>query len=478
MTASLRKFSGAALMLPALLAGCVAVPKGEQQFKPASAAQMGLSGIAVPVAPDWWQALGDAQLNRIMDDALTGNPSLEEATIRLRLAEAAIANAKAGLMPQASANVSAMDQRLSNAYIYPAPLGGSWRWISNAQADLSWSLDLAGRQKAMVKATGQFVQASRLQTAAARVSISGAVVQAYINLARAEAQARLAAEFVASREASLKLLTARRASGLGTELDLASARTLLAEAKQAQVRADGARAIMLHALAALAGRGTDYYASITPTHLGFDTALPVPEALPADLLGRRADLLAARAQVEMALSAKDISKADFYPDISLRAFVGSQALGIGKAFSGEALTGGFGPALHLPIFSGGAIKARYAASVAGADNAIAQYNGAVVKAVQEAADALSSLETNRTDAARQGEVVAGLQQTVALDRVRLESGLSTRLDVLNAGERLLAARQSQLDLAADGALRRVQLLVALGGGFTPIADTPAPAAKD
>jgi len=309
-----------------------------------------------------------------------------------------------------------------------------------------------------------------LEAAATRVSLSGSVAQAYVNLARAEAQGRLARDFVASREAGLRLIDARKAANLATDLDLASSRALLAQARQAVVRADGARVAMVHALAALAGRGPDYYASITPTHLALDKALPVPQALPADLLGRRADLLAARKQVDVSIAGEKIARADFYPNINLRAFIGTQALGLGSAFTGSALTAGVGPAIHLPIFSGGALAAKYKASIAGSDVAIAQYNSAVVRAVKEAADALSAVETNRADAAQQGDVVTSLEQSVALDKLRHDAGLSARFDMLNSGERLLSARQSQLDLAADGALRRIQLLVALGGGFAPLPD--------
>jgi len=459
----------AALLAGTLLSGCATIPKDQGQLHPRSAAELGLTDTSpATIAPDWWHALGDPQLDRIIADTLAGNPSLDEASARMRVAHTLIGNFKAGLLPQASAGANFTDERLSNKYIYPAPLGGSWKWMSNAEVDLSWSLDLAGRQHAILRAVKAVSASDNLQTAATRVSLSGAVAQAYLNLARAEAQARLAREFVASREASLKLIEARRAANLATEQDSAAARTLLAEARQALVRADGGRATMVHALAALAGRGPDYYATIQPASLRPDAALPVPDALPADLLGRRADLLALRKMVEASSAGKDIAKADFYPDVNLRAFIGAQALGIGSLFTGQALTGGFGPAVHLPIFSGGAISARYRAAIAGADVSIAQYNGAVVNAVKEAADALSQVETNRADAAQQVVIIAGLQKTVDLDRVRLSSGLGTRFDLLNSGERLLAARQAQVDLAADGALARVHLLVALGGGFTPI----------
>lgn len=468
-----------------LLAGCASIPHDKPQLTLRSGTELGLKSAPeappLAIAPDWWHALGDPQLDRIMADALAGNPSLDEAQARLRLATSLIANARSGLLPQVSADVSAIDQRLSNRYIYPAPLGGSWTWISDAQANLDWSLDLAGRQKAMVQAAKTYAHANALQLAAARVTLSGNVAQAYVNFARAEAQARIAREFVASRQNSLRIFTARRDAGLGNAFDIASARTLLSEAEQALTRAEGARAIALHALSALVGRGPDYGATLSAPTLALSTALPVPEQLPADLLARRADLLAAREQVNLAYAGEKIAKAQFYPNVNLRAFVGAQALGIGSLFTGSALTGGFGPALHLPIFSGGALRAEYKQAVGTADVAIAQYNSAVVNALRDAADALSGVETNRQDARQQAEILAGLEQTVSLDRVRLQSGLSTNLDVLSAGERLLSARQAQVDLAADGAIKRLQLLIALGGGFTPLPDdraenTSAPAA--
>ncbi len=429
--------------------------------------------MVVPVAPEWWHAMGDPQLDRIIADALAGNPSLDEAAARERIAQALVGNFRAGLLPDVAVNASTVDQLLSEKYIYPAPLAGSWKWMSNIEADLGYSLDLAGRQKTILQSARAFAHVNDLEREATRVSLSGSVAQAYVNLARAEAQARLARDFAASRETTLKLVETRRAAALTTEGDVVAARALLAQARQAVVRAEGARATMVHALAALAGRGPDYYASIQPSQLDFNTALPVPQDLPADLLGRRADLLAARVQVDMAIAGEKIAKADFYPNVNLRAFIGTQALGIGSAFTGSALTAGVGPAIHLPIFSGGAISARYKAAVAGSDMRIAQYNGAVVKAVKEAADALSAVETNLADAAQQAQVVANLEKTVALDRLRNEAGLSARFEVLGSGERLLSARQSQLDLAADGALRRIQLLIALGGGFTPLPDSAA-----
>jgi NodT family efflux transporter outer membrane factor (OMF) lipoprotein len=460
-----------ALLAVALLAGCAAVPHDQPMVKTLSAPSVGLADAGeAAVAGDWWTALGDPQLDRIMAEALAGNPSLSAAMARLRVAEAGIATQKAGLQPQVSVDIDDEYQRFSNKYIIPPPYGGTNHWFGTAQANLSWSLDLAGRQKALVDQARSSADAAALDVAASRITLSGAVAQAYVNLARADAQARIADEFVASRQEALGLAQARKRAQLASDFDLRAAETLLAEARQAKVRATGDRVLMIHMLAALAGRGADYYAGITPPTLRIETALPVPNTLPADLLGRRPDILAARARIEGADADRRVAKADFYPNVDIKAFVGSSAIGLGALFTGGALTYGAGPAIHLPIFEGGKLRSQYKGAIAGIDVAISDYNSTVVRSVQEAADALSRVDTNAADAAEQRRIVSGLADTVHLDEVRLRTGLGARLDILDAGDRLLTARQRQADIDADGALRRIQLLVALGGGFVSPGD--------
>ncbi|HWU02681.1 MAG TPA: TolC family protein, partial [Novosphingobium sp.] len=291
------------------LASCAAIPHDQPRQSAKGAADLGLTAAAgyppptshpvaaTPsaavsvradvgaIAPDWWQAMGDPQLDRIMADALAGSPTLAQAQSRLEQAQSAITAARAQQLPQVSADAGTQYQRFSARSIYPAPYGGNWYWMSSAQANFSWSLDIAGRQKALVEAAHAYVRSSAYDAAAARVALSGAVAQAYVNLCRADAQARLADDFARSREASLHLTQERQRAQLASDLDIHAAQTLLAEARSAQVEANGARLLMIHALAALAGRGADYYAGITAPTLRLDTAMPVPEALPADLLG-------------------------------------------------------------------------------------------------------------------------------------------------------------------------------------------------
>jgi outer membrane protein TolC len=122
----------------------------------------------------------------------------------------------------------------------------------------------------------------------------------------------------------------------------------------------------------------------------------------------------------------------------------------------------------VPIFEGGALRANYRGATAQIDTAVDAYNAQVLTAVREAADALSAIRTAEADAAEQRNVLASLSDTVRLDATRVRTGLGSRLDAIASGERLLQARQAQVNIDADAAVRRVQLLVALGGDFDPM----------
>ena len=405
-----------------------------------------------------------------MAAALAGNPSLDAAFARLNAARAALAESGSATAPQVGLDTSLERQRLSGRYTIPPPYAGTTRWIASAQAGLDWNLDLFGAQKARIAQSGAGLRAAALDAAAARLSIAGSVASAYVDLARAYALADVARDLVVSRERSLKLANTRIRTGLASDFDARTGETLLAEARQAQIRAEAGRVLAVHALAALAGRGADFYATVTRPVFDTDRMAALPTALPADLLGRRPDLLAGQARVDAAVAGQKAARADFYPNVDLRGLIGLSSIGIGSFFTADARTYGGGPALHLPLFDGGRLKALYAGAGARLDLAVADYQASVLRAVRETADALAQVSATQADLAEQRKALAGLDATIRLDRTRVSTGLGSQLDVLETGTRVLAARQTEASLVADAALRRVQLLIALGGGFTPPAD--------
>ena len=450
-----------------LLAGCAAVPHIKPQVAQVQEASLGLDSQTAPIGADWWTSYGDPQLNRLEGMGLAGNPTLDAALARLRAAEAMVQVRHADQLPQIDAGGTVQHQQLSDKFLIPPPYGGTHQTISVLQTSLSWDLDLFGRQRSLVRQASADANAVRFDAAAARLAISTSVAQTYVGLARANRLIDVADGFVTTRQTSLRYVQSRVKNQLASDFELRQAETLLAEAEQAKTRAEKQRDLLIHALAALVGRGADFYSSITPPTLALDQPPTVPGILPADLLGRRPDLLAGQARIDAAVQGRKVARADFMPNVNLQAMASSAAFGFGSLFTGGALGGGGGVAIHVPIFEGGKLKAQYRRVTADLDGAVASYNDAVLTAVRESADAATSVRSADEDVAEQGRVVAGLRDTVRLDEVRTRTGLGSQLDAIDSGFRLLEAEQELVNLQATSLTSRIQLVAALGGGFDP-----------
>jgi NodT family efflux transporter outer membrane factor (OMF) lipoprotein len=454
-----------AILLAALLVAGCAAPATQQAVAPVTPTALGLTGQAPPVAADWWRGFGDPQLDALVTQAVAGNPSLDAALARVAQAQAVLSTRRADTGPQATLDAQGQISRLSGRYTIPPPFAGSTRFVGTALGNLGWNLDLFGRQRAAIRAAEAQGTAALLDLAAARLALSASVVSTYLDLVRAEAQGRIAERTIAARTGSLRLVDVRIRNRLASEIDRQSATTLLAQAEQALVRARAAATLAKNALAALAGRGVDHPATIRPTMLRLDAALPLPATVPADLLARRADIAAAQARIAAAAAGRQVAERAYYPNVNLAALAGFQAVGIGNLFSLDAGTVGVGPAISLPLFDAGRRRADLAGASAALDLATADYNDRVIGAVREAADAIAQIDALQADRVQQRDVVRGYAETGRLNAIRVASGLDSRLDLIDNDIRILAADQADADLAADAAQARVRLVMALGGGF-------------
>jgi NodT family efflux transporter outer membrane factor (OMF) lipoprotein len=451
--------------LAVLLSACIAVPDVPQQVAQSRASQLGVAPQGVAISDRWWESFDDPQLDRLIAEGMKSNPTVEAALARVRAADATVGAQHAAELPQVSADGQALDQRFSGTYLIPPSYAGTTQWVPTAQANLDWDLDLFGRQKAIVSMARSNAESAGLDAAEARLIISASVAQTYIGLAKQQELIRVTGGFVKTREDALALIRSKARYALASEFDERTAETLLAEARQAELRATEQRDLLIHALAALVGRGADFYSTINAPTLALDKPPVVPDMLPADLLGRRPDLLAGQARIDAAVSGQMVARADFLPNVDIRALAGLASIGFGNFFGTGAATYGGGVAIHVPIFEGGKLRAQYRRAGADLDVAVANYNDSVLRAVRESADALTQVRSNDSDVAQQKLIVAGLRDTVRLDAVRTSTGLGSKLDAIDSGFRLLEAEQERVDLQAEGLTRRVQLIAALGGGF-------------
>jgi NodT family efflux transporter outer membrane factor (OMF) lipoprotein len=452
------------LLATTLLAGCVDAPStvpSQTALKPQS---LGLSAAPTPAIADrWWTAFGDPQLDALVDRALKGSPTLQVALARMHEAQAQLSVSRAATWPQITLDGQEERTHFSGNYIIPPPYAGTMQWYGQVQANLSWSLDLFGKEAAQVDAARASADAAALDAEAARLALAGTVTQAYISLDRAYLLADVAEETVKQREAVLHLTQGRVNSGLDSKASDEQAKALLAIAKENLIRAHAARDLAVHQIAALIGRGADAYAIARPK-LNRD-ALALPSMLPADLLARRADIAAAQARIAAATAGRHAAHQAFYPDINLIGAVGFAAIGLSTLFNGSSGQYGIGPAIHLPIFDAGELRAKYAGATAGLDEAVANYNQSVVSAVKQTSDAITQLQALQGQAAQQGEALRAANASFDLAERRYRSGLSPQLNVLSAEDILIQAKRQDASLSADLLSARVSLLMAMGGGY-------------
>jgi len=465
---------GAALLSSSMLSSCVSPPKDESRQLLLDGQSLGLGTTASPhVAEGWWKVFGDAQLNRLIDDALANNPGLNEALIRVRGAQAQAIAAGATLRPGVSLDGEETYQRLSENYIYPPAAagfgiaGGDKVWMGQLGVNLSWDLDFWGRQASVLNEAKVKIVAAELDTASARLALSGAMAQSYVELYRAYAYSDIAKQNEQQRETLLRLTQNRLKAGLDTQVELNVAEAALPQARNTRLQADIQRDIAIHNLAALSGHGAEVYGDIVRPQLITDVALPLPKELPLDLLSRRPDILAAKARVDAAASGRAAAKAAFYPDINLKAFVGLQAVGLDKLLESGSTVYGAGPALHLPIFDSQRLKAGYFNATAELDGAIASYNDTVLKAIRDVADQLSRNESLNHQLVEVKQVLTASEAAYKLALHRYQAGLVSQLVVLNAESNVLNARRDLVSLSSQLLITRVTLLLTLGGSFDP-----------
>lgn len=431
------------------------------------AASLGLtfgSGAESQIASDWWLAFNDAQLNRLIDQALQTGPSLKIAQARLARAQAVTEMVDAASGPQLNASVDLTHQRYTANGAVPPPLAGSVRDSGTLQLSGSWEFDFFGKNRAALDAALGSAQAAQADAQAARVLLASMVARQYVQLARLNDQLGVARRTLAQREETLSLVQDRLKAGLDTRLELRQSEGDLPEARQQIEVLNEQVALTRHALSALVGqpKAAD---QLIPSALTAITSIATVNRIPADLLARRADIAAARWRVEASGQDMVSAKAQFYPNINLVGFAGLSSIGLGRLVNSGSEQWGAGPAVRLPIFDSGRLRANLGAKAADVDAAVESYNSAVIDALHEVADSLASVQSITRQQAELRQTQAAADGAYALAVQRQKAGLVNKIQVLNAETRLLALRRQQLDLTARALDTQVALVRALGGGY-------------
>lgn len=437
----------------------------------AASASMAATPVSAAVWPvrEWWQSFGDRQLDSLVEAALAGQPSLRIAAARVRQAEALAGGAEAALSPQANLFGRSTRQRYSDNGPAPRPLAGSWKWASDLQLGFTYELDFWGKNQATFDAALDRARAAEVDYHAAALLLTTSVVRTYLRLDAAYAQRELAQDTYRQRENTLTLTQQRVAAQLDSRLDMKQAESALPATRERLAAVNEVIALTQNQLAALVGKGPDAGADIQRPHLRAEFVEAVPASLPAELIGRRPDVVAQRWRVEAASHEIKAAKAQFYPNISLTAFAGLQSLSLSDFLTAGSRTMGIGPALSLPVFDGGRLRANLGARQAEYDVAVEQYNATLVIALHDVVNQLVSLHWLGERANEQRQALQLTQEAYDLARARYGSGVGNYLQVLSAEGQVLNQKQLLIDLEHQQRFLHLELIRALGGGYEPAA---------
>lgn len=460
--------------LPALLlaSACSMTPPLSLPAAPVAPAYPGAGaadGAAAAVA--WRDMFADPRLQQLIERALSENRDLRIATLQAQEARAQFRFTRAAVLPTGEIQGTYVRNRapasVAGAGVGIDPNDGTARGIEfgqfGAQAALtSFEIDLFGRMRSQTSAAFERYLASEEGRRAARITVIGAVADAYLGERLAEEQLALTeatlTDWRASRDLTRKLYDAGQVGG--PELAQAEGLVRQAEADREQRRRELAQATQALTLAV----GSPIPADLPPAIALMEQPLRTQLAagLPSDLLLRRPDILQAEHELRAANYEVGAARAALFPRLSLTVAFGFASLGLSNLFKGSNQNWSVSPQVTVPVLqpqAGGAIAAAKARTAL----AMANYERAIQVAFREVADGLAGRETFERQRDAQRAAVHAARQRLAQTDLRFRAGLDSRLDLLDAQRTDYAARQTLLEVRRSELSSAVALFRALGG---------------
>jgi NodT family efflux transporter outer membrane factor (OMF) lipoprotein len=447
------------------LAACTIGPAYERPSAPTPANYKEAPGW-VAAAPadlldrgDWWTLFGDAELNKLVPQVEVSNQNVAAAVAAYAQARALVREQNAALFPTLGLDAGVSRSGAGS----PGPNGKRVANSFQATLDASWEPDVWGRLRLAVTGAEASAQASEADLAGARLSAQAELATDYFALREADAEEALLRSSVEGYQRALKITQNSYDAGITAKTDVLQAETTLANAQADLVSEIGKRAQLEHAIAVLAGKPPgDFSIAVAE----WSMAVPaVPLGVPSTLLQRRPDIASAERAVAAANAQIGIQRSAYFPNFSLSGtfgFAGSRVPGL---FSASSSLWSVGLSVAQTIFDAGATTARVEGAEAARDRAVAQYRQIVLSAFQSVEDQLSASRAlaDQESLRRKASQAADLTEQQLLNRYR--AGQVAYTDVVTAQASALSARRTLVQLQSSQQATAIALIQALGGGW-------------
>jgi outer membrane protein, multidrug efflux system len=458
----------AAVWMALFCAACAGLPAKQKPVQLPSAAPLdGLeaSGGGDWPAKDWWKRYQDSTLDQLIELATASSPTLATAHARYDSARQSvrIAGAASGARVDAVADIDR--QRLSDNGLFPPQLlGFTWYNQSDLGLQASYTFDWWGKQRDAVESAMDQAHAAQADRSAAALMLASSIADAYFGWQADQSRIALARERadVVEREGAI--------AGARVNADLDSADTTrlsrldLAAAREQIAALEGSAKLRVVAIAALVGRSVSELPALRAKPL---PAFPgnLPDNVKIDLISRRADITASRWRVEAAEKNAESARAEFFPDVTINALLGLSSIDVGKLLEYGSRVPQASAAIHLPIFDAGRLKARYGATQAAIDSAVATYQDTLVSAARDVATQASTRAQISAERAQRTLQVDAASQLRDSASARVRQGITDSRTELTATESWIEQRDALLQLDAAALSADIALQRALGGGY-------------
>jgi NodT family efflux transporter outer membrane factor (OMF) lipoprotein len=448
------------------------VPAGFKEQAPPGAWKQAQPSDGV-LRSKWWELYGDPQLDALEEKVVVSNQTLKAATGQYLAAADQIRVARAAYFPTLGVGPAVSRVRLSENQ--PNTLRGTTNFNYNIfalQGQAQWEPDLWGQVRRTVEQARAEAQASAGDLANVALSLHAELAADYFQLRGLDTQKQLLDTTLASDADELALARVRFGGGVANAVDVAQAETQYRTVKAQGIDVGVARAQFEHAIATLIGVPAETFA-LAPSPLA--ATLPnVPAGMPSALLERRPDVAAAERRLAAANAQIGIAVAAYYPNITLSAAGGLESGSLGNLLQIPSLFWSLGASALETLFDAGRRHALTDQARDLYEAQVATYRESLLSAFQDVEDNLAALRILEEEAEAQAAAVEAARQSLALSNKRYKGGVTTYLEVLTAQTIQLTNERAQADVATRRFTASVQLIRALGGGWTSAQPAPTP----
>ena len=471
-----------ALLLATALpvAGCVVGPDYQ---KPSLAlpTQWGAARQAKPAKPpelkQWWLRLRDPTLTALVDEAVSGNLDVATAKARIREARANYRQSGGALFPSVDGSASATRNRSAAS----STTGSSASTDNQFRAgfDARWELDLFGANRRAVEAAGYGMDAAEEELRSTLLILIGDVASNYVEARGYQERATLARRTAASQRETAALTRSMFEAGSASTVDLANTAGQASSTEANIPTLEAAYAAAVHRLSVLTGGApaalTERLRRPAPIPA---PRLPIATGVPADILLAHPDVRLAERRYAQSTAKIGQAEAARYPSVSLTGNIATSGLNVGDLGKSSSIGWAFGPALTVPVFNGGQLKAAVEVAEAQRDQYFLAYRSSVLTALEDVENAIVSLAQERIRNGRLASSAKSYREAATLSRSLYKSGESSFLDVLTAERSLYSAEDSLIDSRVLIATNYIALNKALGGGWDGLVDSSKPEIVD